>query len=1217
MKITRLIQRFKIGLIASITAFTSAILFSVIYLHTKGLPQRFHHDVQSLLESKGLNADFTSIKYQLNKGLVLTDLQIFSDNKHTEPLLVVEEFILDIDKSKLARGIVEIDSAFINNGKLDAPIAPQIDLSKKLILGDISGEFSLSRRNELESTDGIKFTFEGIEILLTGRVLAEKKERTTSLDQEKSQLRIYNQIIGCINELSYLKESPPIVKLELNGNLQKSQELRILLTAECKELGYKKARVKDLELQASLKNQLINLKQLSFTDSKGNFNLQADYSLLVKEGTYTIDSSVNFKSLVREIYLETFADDVQFHGDVSMKASGSIKLPIDPSSEQKPMVEMIGELKFSDIQYIQSKFDYLGTKFSWNGGSLYLTKLQAFSGDNEFNGRMLMTEDEIKFSSNSSLSPLFLEPFIRGKSYERALNHVSMNESSLFNISASGTINKRDLTQWNATGDIYIANINYKGVQIDDAGVDFTLNNDISFYNNIFLNLNYVDYSRKKEFNIGDKGNILADKVTVVNNKDTGFTTISVENPSGEFWITPVIGMFNSKTASLFSNFALESPVKLNSGELEFHFRQPKSNEEKLQFNHSIKADIAYVKLAGTPMKNISFDLNLSPGKTLFNDIKSELIYTNYPKESSLNSPTDGKIEIDSLSLLKGENAGNNESIIIKGVRGSVWPAPATKLFAPKSAQIVENIKFSAPINSKDSSLSFVKQNGKWKNIFDLNCATLGYAGVNASDVSGLVTIENNITIFENTKLNLNYSDYSQYKKYGGPKSSTINVNKVILDEDSVSISNINGVVWPGLITRAFSESGGELLEDIDLKSPLTSRDSHLVIGLGENTKINGKLNLGEFGYRKCKVNTMVSDLYIDDESLRFSNVDFNFDISSYPMRKKYSGKSSSSIAADSIELGLKSELVKLKNLRGNFWPGSAVGIFEEEVAREIDEFSFSLPPYSSTSGVLDISDAGNKTNLTTQLKADRFTYNFLDEDIPGISAQATINTTSNYVEASSLKVELLDSRAYINPTNNSTIYPLSGSFKYNFNKTTPTYSGNIAINRLSIESLADTYDFEDLNKGYLYTLFVFSGSNKGVSDLNSLQKNSFAIQNANLAKIPLLGPFSKMASTLSRRDSNGYSAVSDANGSYEIKNGILVISSLEAKSKSLTLKGAGKYNLDNERLDMTFQVSGFKRMIGFLEIVKPFINNLPIVQGVLKYKVYGDLDDIKILPDI
>jgi len=417
-----------------------------------------------------------------------------------------------------------------------------------------------------------------------------------------------------------------------------------------------------------------------------------------------------------------------------------------------------------------------------------------------------------------------------------------------------------------------------------------------------------------------------------------------------------------------------------------------------------------------------------------------------------------------------------------------------------------------------------------------------------------------------------------------------------------------------------FNQDVAKVIQNLDFTSPLTSTGSDMTIEYGDKNLTLGNLNLKDFSYNKTPINSLNLDLSVSDEEVDFSNITANLNVTNNPVRKEFGGSTENTIRANQVVMNLKSDLVKVDSLKGTFWPGSVVSLFLPSVAETLDEFRFRAPPSSNTSGTIDLADKSTRTSLSTTLSSGAFKYNFIDEDIPGFSFSAAIKTTSEYCQLTNIKSELFGARAYKEPSNGSTVYPLSGKFTVYYNKEVPSFNGILAMNKLQISSIADTYDFEDLNEGTFSTLFHFEGDTSGAKKLNTTKETTFKIENANLVDIPLLGPFSKITKALGKTANNnrlGYSKISTANGAYTIKNGELNINNLRAASSSLELAGKGKYNIDTERVDMKFEVKGFNKGISFLEIIKPFIKNFPVIQGVMKYKAYGQLDDLKIRPDL
>ena len=1195
------------GITLIFTTVIIAILFTIVYLHNVGVPEKFHSHIIKKLEEKNIFVQFSSLKFQINKGVVTENLKVFKTAQRTSLLVNIEKFSADFDKSKLIRGIIEIDSADITNGLVKLSLTENLEHNAQFNLQKISGEFSLSPSLVIESRKGITLFFEGIEFLIGGNIkLSDMTSEKPSLAEQQQLKKIVDNILSTTQKLGYPKASPPLISVEVNGDLSKIEELYVKLNTNCPTLSYKQAKATDIEVEAILHKQLLNLNTCKFTDNKGTFSLQADYSLVVKEGTFNVKSGIDFKTLIKEFYSPDFAKEVYFDGATDIEAAGSIKFRPDDNNESKPQIKILGKAKLSDVRYLMADFDYLGSNFSWSNNSLYLSNLQAFSEDSEFNGRLLMTDEEIKFSSNSSLSPLILKPFLKGKGFERALDKVQLSDSSIFNISAEGTVNRKDITDWKANGDIYIANINYKDTMIEDAGVEFKLGPELSTYENIFLNIDHSNYPKQQKYKLSEKGNILADSVIIVRDPNTGAISTRISNITGEAWATPLVKMFAEKQVKLFNSFNLQSPIKINKTDLYFFVDKP---------NYIItgSVDLDTVNLSGIQAKQNSFDLEITRGKTKIKNIKTNLDYSSYHKEKNQAVPTDGSLEI--RQVLIDLDSDKDQLITIQGIKGYIWPSPATSLFAASSAATVEKIDFTAPVKSNNTNLIFIQGKDSWYNILQVDCSTLEYGNVRLNDVTSKITTNENSTFFDDTTLSFDHFSYKKYQDYGGDAEGKTRIKSITLNDDQAVVTGLSGTLWPGQVSSMFSVKAGQAIQSANLTSPLKIKDSSLSVSLKGDTFVKAIVELGPFTYNNAPVNSLNSSIFVDDNHLNFTNLKANLDYSNYTVRKEFQGVSSSSLTAKKITLGLKNDLVTIDNLSGYFWPGAAIALFDKDIAKEIDTFRFNAPPYSDTSGQVDISKNGGKTSLVTQFKAKDFKYNFLDKDVQGTSISTTIKTTSQKVALDSVKIEAFNTQSFKSP--NSIFHPISGDFTYVFDDVNPSYYGNIAINNLSIAALAKTYEIEDIDKGYLSTLLQFSGDLSGVKTLNTNKENSFTIEHASLAKIPLLGPFSKLTSAISKNKNAGYSEISEAKGNYKINNGILQISDLVAKSSTLTLAGKGKYNLDSERIDMKFEVTGFKKVIRILDLIKPIAKKFPIIKGTMKYKVYGQLEDIKILPDI
>lgn len=1193
------------------------VIGSLAYLHNVGLPTPLKKALLEELEDKNIHLSYESLKYKFNDGLVAETVNVYKTENHEVTLYSAEKLSLNIDKTKLLRGVLEIDSATVNNGQVSVPVVSNFPESPIINIDDFGGTFSISKNQQVESEEGLTFHYEGVKVVILGRAWKTAKKESSDIThaEKKTIAANYLQFRELIRSLKWHSETPPTITLSLDGDISDIKELQLDFEIQATDLQYKQAQISDLIITGSLNRRLVRLTELSFSDKKGSYQAQADLSLALNKGTFSFESSVDFKNLINAVTGSQFASKMKFQGESKIQATGSIDLPFhtQDGTYQPFKVTLLGEAELNNVSYLEANIDYLSSQFSWQDNSLFLDNLEAYSGDSEFNGRLLMDQDEIKFSTTSSLSPQLFTPFLGGLKIDKILNQLKIDDKSIANISAQGVINRPDLSISHIKGDLYVANITYRDTLIKEGSADFQLDGSKAIYSNASIQVDHSNWSKQQQFGTGEIGVASAEQVKMSRDPETGWRNIELIGLTTDTWPAPIVRLFHLKAYKLFSDLHLEAPLKINKSNLQFKFNPP-------LFHTLGDINLPYAKLSGTAIHNTTFKLDLTPGKSDLTEIITSVDYVDYKRTKLHGGPKQAKISIDKVSLQKEIKTKKDLSIFISGVNGDVWPAPLTAMFAPKAAKNIETLNFTRSIKSNDSDVSVLQKGEKWNTNLSLDLASIGYNNVNASNATGAVSISDGETEFKDVTLTIDYSNSNEYKQNGGISSAKASVDSVVIGDNYASFTQLKGTVWPGCITSMFNTEVAKTLEDISLTTPIKCINADMNFHFGKKQLTTGKIQIGSFSYDNTPINSASFHLRVSDDKVAFESLEANLNYSSYKMRKEFSGPSSSGVKAHKITFLTNKDMIQIDKLRGNFWPGAAVGIFNKEVAEYVDDFRFATPPYTSTSGVLDIRDNATATNLTTDLSAGKFRYNFLDSDVPGSSIKANIKTTSNSVTASKIRAEVFNSKGFTNAVSKKYISPLSGNFTLFFNKKVPSYTGDLALNQLDVSSIAKVYNFEDLKTGKFSTLLQFKGDTSGVKTLSTTQDNTFILEKSDIATIPLLGPFSRITSTLGKNSSNerlGYSKISTASALYSIVAGELQIKNLVAKSASLSLKGTGKYNLDSERVSMKFELSGFKKGISFLELIRPLIKNFPIIKGIMRYKVYGQLDDLKILPDI
>jgi len=1140
-----------------------SLVAGVLYLHSVGLPEPLRLQVIEKLKEKNIHVNFSSLKYKLNKGLVIENPSILEKEGAETPFLNAEELIVNVDKTKLLRGVVELDSVDINNGRLSINPTKDLPNPELLELTGITGRFSVSNDLEIESKDGIALNFEGIRIVLKGSATNTPKEgEPATIEYQELLAKQVREMKKQLRLLKWKSETPPTLTLTANGEISDLKTLRLDLSLVAEDLQYKTVDLHSIKAEGKLDRQLLQIDKLHFVDDKGEFSSQANLSLPSGEANFKVRSTIDLNPFIESfVQSNKYTENIRHSGSNMIEATGRVQLPqMQPDGSYAYWdLNVLGSMMLREVACQNVNIDYIGTEFSCRKDSLFLNNLQAIIGEGELNGRLLMGKETIKFSSNSSLPPQLFLPMLQGRGFDRILNEVETKDSSLFNISAKGEIDSNDITKWQAEGDIYIADVSFRDTKISEAVLDFDLTPTTADYSNVSVEFDHSNWHKYITYGGSPKGFARAKNIAMTLDPETKNRGINVKGLEAKVWPAPVVHLFSLKAFPLFNNFHIQAPLTIAETDLNFDLQRPEHHITGL-------VNLEHTTMSGYDINGATFELDLKKGDTKIKNIEASLDYSSYFKEKKQPEATNGKFSINEVHIIQELEQDRDQLIILNQVSGKFWPAAATALFSPEAAKNIESIDFTAPLESNTSNIVLIQNGTHWTTVLNLDVASLGYGGVPAYNAKSIITIDDGTTVFDDFELEIDYTNYPNRKKHGGSSSYKNTIKKMVLQDGRTTILDLKGTVWPGHIAAAFNPEVAKTLNELDFTSPLDSKGSDLQFDYADKSLFKADLSLGAFSYNSIPFSYAKCNMKQDDNNITISNLSASYSNIGYKMRKTYGGPSTSTVKVKSAVVGLNTDLLTLNSLSGTFYPGRLISIFQPGGLEEVDEFRFIRPPTSTTSA------------------------------------------------------ELLDTKKYYSQELKTTVYPLSGSLKINFAKTTPTYSGTLAINRLSIEALAKTYDFEDVNKGTFSTLFQFYGSGNSVKNLNTTKVNSFHIVKSNITEIPLLGPFSKITSEIgktSKNDRLGYSLIEHASGDYSIKNGKLLVSKISALSSSLSLKGSGTYNLDSERVDMKFSVSGFKKNIILLELVRPIISKFPIIKGSMRYKVYGDLDKLKILPDI
>jgi len=1190
---------------------------AVVYVHEVGFNDTLRSKLSAELAKRGVRAEFTSLKFKLNQGLVAEDVVLYEDDARTKKIADIKHLIIDVDKTKLVRGILQIDTLELQDGNLSIPINPKDPDSLRYTITNINGSMLMPDKGIYESRQGISANFEGVEIDLRGRVWSSEigKKKKLSEEELKQRAETYQKFVETLRSIKYRSEKKTRVKLFAEGDLSDPAQFYAEYSVEAEKVSYRDQDLLKLELNGSYTQKLFTVHKLLIEDNKGQLTAEADFDLVSLECRVDLESELNLQSVAKKLFNYDLAPEITFKGERSISMNGSILLPSAAHDREKLILDLQGAAQSETFAYLENSFDYMQFDFSWRGESLFVDELTVLHPNGEITGRLLMSPNKVQFKATSSLPASVYLPFLKGRGIDKTIAQTKFSDDSRVRINAEGVVNRDDITDWTAKGHIDVEDITYRGTKLAEARGDFSLQHNTSDYHNLEAKFDFSDFEKQKLLKTPSDGRIKVDHVNIWKEKETGVNYIRVTNISGKVWPSPVVRLFEQRAADAIFKMPLQSMVTCNKAD--FHFKVIKPG-----WKTTGTVDLADFSFNDIQLDKYAAKMEFERGVTTLSNLTADFNYDNYHLEKKYPSKADGVVKSDEVKINFNEETGDQD-ITIKNVRGTVWPSAAAQLFAPKTAKAIESFGLETPVNCNSADIRIInnlRKQDAYETTVSLDTGAFTMRGVKMKSAKAKMQFLPGRNIHQEITAVFDYSNYAKHKSYpssnkelGIAKADKVTVEFTKDSKDqTITVENLTGVVWPAPLTRLFAPDTANILDDLDFQSPLESKKTKILITKKDDkwsTHLN--VNFGRLRYNSVPLHSFSGNLqFIDGKSI-YSGLAANFDYTAYAMRKAHGGPTSKLLKIKEVIHDQKSNIVKISRIADSFYPAPLVRLFSKDVADHLEEYRFYRPPYISVSGQVDANPNGNKTALSGSFKTSSTTrYEFLDKNLYLTGLKAGLSITSNTVKLTDLQAYTFGAKL-----------PIKGHITVsNLKQKNPNYSGLLQWKDMQLSSIGKTYEFGSKASGTLQGWIQFRGNTGDVGTMNG--HGYLQLSNGNLFSVPILGPLSPlMRASLGKLAGDkrvGYERVKDARAKLNIINGRTWVHELSADSANFGIAGQGLIDLKQETINLQIGVN--KLGGGLLQLLKAplaVLRETPLTRGLLHFRGTGPIKKPKWSPDI
>ncbi|MGA0846851.1 MAG: hypothetical protein ACO3RV_09935, partial [Luteolibacter sp.] len=424
-----------------------------------GLPDSWRARIEQELAKEGLYLEIGALSYLPLRGISASDVKVFSDPDMQDEVSQLEYVLLDIDKSRLARGKLHFNQIELRNAQLNMPIDPSNPTAGSLVVESASGTLLMggSKQFEIRSARG---RISGIDVRLNAKIQSRRPiGQSDSPERKPGQGRqLLAQITKELARWEFDPDQAPQLVIVASADLSRRESLEARLELSAENFGKQGHRLEMLHAKAIIQGELLTVTQLEARDSRGQLDARMDFSLNSREGRFDVTSTLEIPPLLSAwIDLPPLPGQIVIGGGQAIEAQGELHLP----AESKPSLRMTGQFHAESVMLRGLLFDHAESAFAWDDGNLFLRNLHLTRPDGEATGKALMLWPELSVAVHSTLPAADLRPIFQGQALDSILSDITPRESAALNLHLEGSFDLENTRAWACTGEGTILNSDF------------------------------------------------------------------------------------------------------------------------------------------------------------------------------------------------------------------------------------------------------------------------------------------------------------------------------------------------------------------------------------------------------------------------------------------------------------------------------------------------------------------------------------------------------------------------------------------------------------------------------------------------------------------------------------------------------------------------------------------------------------------------------------
>lgn len=561
MRRIRIIHRLR-TLLATLTVLVIAAAgVGLWWANRTGMPEAWRDEIEGALAHRGIHAEIGSLRLSLVKGIEAGQVEVFLDPERRQKVARLDRMFLDIDRSKLSRGQVQVEQLSLNGGDISMPTNPDEPDGRMLTIRNPRGELLLSGDRHLElhhvrgEVNGILVEYQADHLLPRQRLGGSAEDAARDRQRRRE---ILDRLIAGLETWVPETGTPPVLKLRTSGDLENPERLQARFTVSATQLSKEGIRFDLAEAAGSLNGTRLVLDQVLLKDAAGILEARGSYDIRSREGRVSLRSSIDPKPIIDALAPPSpDAPEWSPGKRPELTAQGRFAFGGD-----QPGFHVDGRLKLDQPAAAGIAVDRLEGDFSCDGRQLYLQDLRVELDGRHASGRSLISPEQVRYAFTTDLPVSFWQRAIPFEPLKSILADFNAAPETEVEVSCTGRANPADRHDWHFAGEAEGTLLSFRGVPTRHARVTLDLDHDALDFTAGRVTFDYRDYPLRKAHDGPLTGSGTVDRIRY---RRDG-SVIDVEGVKGSFWPAPLVRTFAPEVADHLESYGFHRTPTLGAG---------------------------------------------------------------------------------------------------------------------------------------------------------------------------------------------------------------------------------------------------------------------------------------------------------------------------------------------------------------------------------------------------------------------------------------------------------------------------------------------------------------------------------------------------------------------------------------------------------------------------------------------------------------------------